>query len=201
MTDVTGSMLAIDDFTRKHECKSKDCSQRQSVEHASTATTPLNEPSASTFKSSSRIHDNAASNSCDEPAAKKAKLARGRRLRGSVINDNDLSWPSKSNHKRSEDDLEQVEKRLNKMRDAVRTLLECVGENPDREGLLDTPARYAKTLLFLTKGYQSSVEDIVGEALFLEGHNEMVIVKDIEIHSLCEHHLVPFTGKVRCVHV
>lgn len=83
------------------------------------------------------------------------------------------------------------------MRGAVRTLLECVGEDPDREGLLDTPSRYAKALLDFTSGYQVNVEDIVNNALFHEGHNEMVIVKDIEIHSLCEHHLVPFIGKVR----
>ncbi|KAH6987967.1 GTP cyclohydrolase I [Ilyonectria sp. MPI-CAGE-AT-0026] len=82
------------------------------------------------------------------------------------------------------------------MRGAVRTLLECVGEDPDREGLLDTPSRYAKALLFLTKGYQVNVDSIINGALFHEGHNEMVIVKDIEIHSLCEHHLVPFTGKM-----
>ena len=67
------------------------------------------------------------------------------------------------------------------MRGAVRTLLECVGEDPDREGLLDTPSRYAKALLFLTKGYQVNVEDIVNNALFREGHSEMVIVKDIEV--------------------
>lgn len=82
------------------------------------------------------------------------------------------------------------------MRGAVRTLLECVGEDPDREGLLDTPSRYAKALLFLTKGYQTNVDSIVNNALFSEGHNEMIVVKDIEIHSLCEHHLVPFNGKV-----
>lgn len=85
--------------------------------------------------------------------------------------------------------------RLEKMRGAIRTLLECVGEDADREGLLDTPSRYAKALLFLTKGYQVNVEDTVNNALFSEGHNEMVIVKDIDIFSLCEHHLAPFTGK------
>ena len=85
------------------------------------------------------------------------------------------------------------------MRGAVRTILECVGEDPDREGLLDTPGRYAKALLEFTRGYQVNVESIVNNALFHEGHNEMVIIKDIEVFSLCEHHMVPFTGKVRYI--
>lgn len=104
---------------------------------------------------------------------------------------------AKGTRARLEETPEEAEARLDKMRGAVRTLLECVGEDPDREGLLDTPSRYAKALLFLTKGYQVNVDDIVNKALFHEGHNEMVVVKDIEIHSLCEHHLVPFNGKVR----
>lgn len=82
---------------------------------------------------------------------------------------------------RREETEEQAAERLDRMRGAVRTLLECVGEDPDREGLLDTPSRYAKALLFLTKGYQVNVEDIVNNALFREGHSEMVIVKDIEV--------------------
>lgn len=82
------------------------------------------------------------------------------------------------------------------MRGAVRALLECAGEDADREGLLDTPERFANAFLFFTKGYQENIEDIVNGALFHEGHNEMVIVKDIEVNSLCEHHLVPFVGKV-----
>ncbi|CAG9944434.1 unnamed protein product [Clonostachys rosea f. rosea IK726] len=97
---------------------------------------------------------------------------------------------------RREESPEQAKKRLEKMRGAVRTLLECVGEDADREGLLDTPERYAKALLFLTKGYQESMEDLVNGALFHEGHNELIVVKNIEIHSLCEHHLVPFIGKM-----
>jgi GTP cyclohydrolase IA len=92
---------------------------------------------------------------------------------------------------------EQLAVRLERMRSAVRTLLECVGEDVDREGLHDTPSRYAKTLLFMTKGYHVNAQDVVNNALFSESHEGIVIVKDIEIFSLCEHHLVPFTGKVR----
>ncbi|KAM3425797.1 hypothetical protein BST61_g7725 [Cercospora zeina] len=93
-------------------------------------------------------------------------------------------------------DPEQAKTRLERMCGAVRTLIECVGEEPDREGLLATPLRYAEALLFLTQGYRCEVEKLVNNALFREEHHEMVIVKDIEIYSMCEHHLVPFTGKV-----
>jgi GTP cyclohydrolase I len=71
-----------------------------------------------------------------------------------------------------------------------------VGENPEREGLLHTPERYAKAMLYFTKGYEERVEDLVNGAIFHENHDEMVVVKDINISSLCEHHMVPFTGKV-----
>ncbi|KAF4451668.1 GTP cyclohydrolase I [Fusarium austroafricanum] len=85
--------------------------------------------------------------------------------------------------------------RLGKMQCAVRTLLECIGEDPSRDGLQDTPSRYAKALLFLTKGYRANLEEMVNNALFHEDHNEMVLVKNIDVFSVCEHHLVPFTGK------
>jgi GTP cyclohydrolase I len=105
--------------------------------------------------------------------------------------------PGKGARERLDESPEKAAVRMQKMTGAVRTILECIGEDPDREGLLMTPERYAKALLYLTKGYQENVRDIVNDAIFHEGHNELVIVKDIEVFSMCEHHMVPFTGKVR----
>jgi GTP cyclohydrolase I len=107
------------------------------------------------------------------------------------------SFLGKGARERLDESPEQAAVRMQKMTSAVRTILECIGEDPDREGLLQTPERYAKALLYLTKGYQENVRDIVNDAIFHEGHNELVIVKDIEVFSMCEHHMVPFTGKVR----
>jgi GTP cyclohydrolase I len=83
----------------------------------------------------------------------------------------------------------------------VRTILECVGENPNRPGVLDTPERHAKAMMFLTKGYGQNVKEIVNNAIFHENHHEMVIVKDIEIFSICEHHMLPFIGKMHIAYI
>lgn len=83
-----------------------------------------------------------------------------------------------------------------KLAGAVRTLLECIGEDPDREGLQRTPDRYAKALLWMTKGYEERLSEVINNAVFAEDHDELVIVRDIDVFSLCEHHLVPFTGKI-----
>jgi GTP cyclohydrolase IA len=85
---------------------------------------------------------------------------------------------------------------LDKMTNACRTILECLGEDPDREGLVKTPTRWAKALLFMTKGYSQTCEEVTNGAIFSEDHDEMVVVRNIDIHSLCEHHVVPFTGRV-----
>ncbi len=77
----------------------------------------------------------------------------------------------------------------------VRELLEGLGENPEREGLQNTPGRVYRALQFLTKGYQDDVQDILNGALFTVKYDEMVIVKDIEVYSMCEHHMLPFFGK------
>ena len=77
----------------------------------------------------------------------------------------------------------------------IRQMLLNLGEDPDREGLRKTPERMAKALEFLTKGYEQNPDDVVGEAIFNEECNHMVIVRDIEVYSLCEHHLLPFFGR------
>ncbi len=87
------------------------------------------------------------------------------------------------------------------MVDAVRSLLLGVGEDPEREGLLKTPKRVAEAMRFLTKGYHQSLEDLVNGAIFDEGHNEMVLVRDIDVFSLCEHHMLPFMGKAHVAYI
>jgi len=88
-----------------------------------------------------------------------------------------------------------------KMATAVRTILECIGEDPNREGLLRTPERCAQAIMWMTKGYEERLADVINDAIFAEDHDEMVLVRDIDISSLCEHHLVPFTGKVAIAYI
>lgn len=81
------------------------------------------------------------------------------------------------------------------MQEQFKKIIEALGEDPEREGLKNTPKRAAKAMEFLTQGYHQSVEEIVNGALFKSDNDEMVLVKNIELYSLCEHHLLPFIGK------
>lgn len=84
---------------------------------------------------------------------------------------------------------------------AVEEILAAVGENPQREGLLKTPERVAKAYGHLLKGYGESADDVLNGAIFHESYSEMVIVKDIEVYSLCEHHMLPFFGKAHVAYI
>jgi GTP cyclohydrolase I len=83
----------------------------------------------------------------------------------------------------------------------VRRELELIGEDPKREGLLKTPTRVAKAMEFLTQGYSSSAEEVVGKGIFKEEHDNMIMVRDIELYSLCEHHMLPFFGKAHVAYI
>jgi GTP cyclohydrolase I len=91
--------------------------------------------------------------------------------------------------------------RLREFQDLVRRELELLGEDPDRPGIAKTPLRVAKALSWLTRGYRQRVEDVVGDALFDEEHQNMVMVRDIELYSLCEHHLLPFFGRAHVAYI
>jgi len=81
------------------------------------------------------------------------------------------------------------------MNELYKELLSRIGEDPGREGLLDTPDRAAKAMDFLTRGYRQKLEDVINDAVFTVDDNHMIIVRDIELYSLCEHHMLPFFGK------
>ncbi|XP_036872514.1 GTP cyclohydrolase 1 isoform X2 [Manis javanica] len=99
----------------------------------------------------------------------------------------------KGERPRSEEDNEL---NLPDLAAAYTSILRSLGEDPQRQGLLKTPWRAATAMQFFTKGYQETISDVLNDAIFDEDHDEMVIVKDIDMFSMCEHHLVPFVGKV-----
>ncbi len=97
-------------------------------------------------------------------------------------------------------DFHDVEK-IDKMQGNVHELLSLLGENPEREGLLKTPIRVAHSLSYLTRGYSQDINEVLNGAIFNEAYDEMVVVKDINLFSLCEHHLLPFYGKAHVAYI
>lgn len=87
------------------------------------------------------------------------------------------------------------------VKDRYKEIINDLGEDPEREGLLKTPERAAKAMQFLTQGYHQDPEEILRSAMFKESYDEMVIVKDIEVYSLCEHHILPFFGKAHIAYI
>jgi GTP cyclohydrolase IA len=91
--------------------------------------------------------------------------------------------------------------KLARMEQSFRDLLEAIGENPEREGLLRTPTRAAKAFEFLTNGYRQDLDEIVNSAIFSSDASEIILVKDIELYSMCEHHLIPFIGRAHVAYI
>ena len=88
-----------------------------------------------------------------------------------------------------------------KLNELYRQILQGIGEDPQREGLLQTPERAAKAMRYLTRGYQQTVDEVVNNAIFESENDQMILVKDIELYSLCEHHLLPFIGKCHIAYI
>ncbi len=110
--------------------------------------------------------------------------------------------PDRNTHNGKEPNLFlPTQENTEQMMDGVRKLLVGVGEDPEREGLLKTPKRVAEAMQFLTSGYNQSLEELVNNAIFDEGHNEMVLVRDINFFSLCEHHMLPFMGRAHVAYI
>ena len=99
------------------------------------------------------------------------------------------------------DELMIADERVTEFETVIRRQLELIGEDPNREGLLKTPSRVAKSMAWLTRGYELNAKEVIGDALFAEAHENMVMVRDIEMYSMCEHHMLPFFGRVHIAYI
>lgn len=104
-------------------------------------------------------------------------------------------------HRLFNESLEYDAEAVERIAENVASTLSAIGEDPDREGLLKTPERVAKAQLFLTQGYGQDANEILRSAVFAESYDEMILVKDIELYSMCEHHMVPFFGRAHVAYI
>ena len=118
------------------------------------------------------------------------------------LTSNDGARKRVTTHPKVDDpDLDPIECDTEELQQLVHRMLELIGEDPTREGLVRTPLRVARSLAWLTRGYDLDVADVVGEGVFEEGHENMILVRDIELYSLCEHHMLPFFGKAHIAYI
>lgn len=127
-----------------------------------------------------------------------SRPARQRRLGRDIT---PVDSPSVVGNLALETDERRADGREAELAGLVRSQLALLGEDPDREGLLRTPERVAKSLAWLTRGYELEPADVIGDAIFEEEHQNMVMVRDIEMYSLCEHHMLPFFGRVHVAYI
>src|SRR4051812_40824084 len=127
--------------------------------------------------------------------ASRQTLARAERIRGG-------DTPDGSGDSAIQPTGDELERSSPEFEELIRRQLELVGEDPEREGLRDTPKRVSRSLRWLTKGYRTCVADVVGTGIFeSEGHRNMVMVRDVELYSLCEHHMLPFFGRAHIAYI
>ena len=119
----------------------------------------------------------------------------------SIVKDKKAKLKTLDAHKRYSRVETYAEENLNGLISNYHNIITGVGENPMREGLVKTPMRAAKAMHFLTQGYQMDADDIMRSAIFKENYSEMVIVKDIELYSMCEHHMLPFFGRAHIAYI
>lgn len=143
----------------------------------------------------------ASSNGTNGSRANGSRVSDRQNRAAASDNNLNLMRPDRAAHDSSDLLTVDGEETHAEMMAAVRTLLVSVGEDPDREGLLKTPKRVAEAMRFLTSGYSQSLEELVNGAIFDEGHSEMVLVRDINVFSLCEHHMLPFMGRVHVAYI
>ncbi len=118
-----------------------------------------------------------------------------------IVNDSILNSSLETELARNANREDGGEAYFASMEAAVREMIIGVGEDPDREGLLKTPKRVAKSMQYLTGGYAQTLEELLNGAIFDEGHNEMVLVRDINFFSMCEHHMLPFMGRAHVAYI